>query len=77
MVKARNGKKAVQKESSSAFFARTRPKFLDWTPPTPEEQVLAAQQRSADREEQTKKVIALEKARQAKKSSERKKLPAR
>lgn len=70
-------KRTVQKESSSAYFARTRPKFLDWLPPTPEELLLAAQTRSEDREAQLKKVTELEKDRQKKKASERKTLPGR
>ena len=73
MVIAKKARKAVQKESSGAFFARTRPKFLDWTPPTPDERLLEAQERREDRDAHTKKVIELDKANQAKKELGRKK----
>ena len=70
-------KRTVQKEASSAYFARTRPRFLDWLPPTREELLHAAKTRSEDREAQLKKVTELEKDRQKKKASERKTLPGR
>lgn len=73
MVIAKKGRKAVQKESSGEFFARTMPKFLDWTPPTPDERLLEAQKRREDRDAHTKKVIELDKAKQAKKDLGRKK----
>ena len=65
-------KPAAPKESSSEFFARNRPKFLDWAPLTPDEVLLAAQTRSEEREAQLRKVIELEKAKQKKKASEKK-----
>ena len=67
LVIAKKGRKAVQKESSSAFFTRTKPKFLDWTPPTPDERLLDAQKRREDRDAHTKKLIEIEKAKQANK----------
>jgi len=77
MVKTKKGKKGVSKELPSAFFERTKPKFLDWIPPTPEELLLDAQKRREERDAQLKKVTELEKAKQAKKNSERKKPPGR
>ena len=67
MVIAKKGRKAVQKESSGAFFTRIRAKFLDWTPPTPDERLLDAQKRREDRDAHTKKLIEIEKAKQANK----------
>ena len=70
-------KRAAKKESSSEYFARTRPKFLDWAPQTPDEVLLAAQMRSEVRQVQLRKVIELEKAKQKKKVSEKKSFPGR
>ncbi len=67
LVIAKKRRKAVQKESSSAFFTRIRPKFLDWTPPTPDERLLEAQKRREDRDAHTKKLIEREEAKQANK----------
>jgi hypothetical protein len=69
MVKTKKGKRAAQKEPPSAFFARTRPKFLDWMPATPDELLLAAQGRREERDAQLKKVTAIEKAKRAEKKS--------
>jgi hypothetical protein len=77
MVKAKKGKRAVKKELSSAFFERTKPRFLDWIPPTPDELLLEAQTRRDERETQLRKVTELEKAKQAKKKSAKKKSPGR
>lgn len=66
---------AVPKESSSAFFARIRPKFLDWTPPTQDELRLEAEQRREERDAQLRKVTELEKAKLAEKKSGKKKAP--
>lgn len=63
----------MPKESSSAFFARIRPKFLDWNPPTPEEIRQEAQKRKEDRDAELRKVTALEKAKLAEKKSGKKK----
>ena len=76
MAKARKKSDAgARKESSSAFFERIRPKFLDWVPPSQEELRLEAQKRRDDRDAELKKVTALEKAKLAEKKSGKKKLP--
>ena len=76
MAKARKKTDAgARKESSSAFFERIRPKFLDWMPPSQEELRLEAQKRRDDRDAELKKVTALEKAKLAEKKSGKKKLP--
>lgn len=64
---------AAPKESSSEYFARIRPKFLDWNPPTPDEVLAEAQKRKDDRDAELKKVTALEKAKLAEKKSGKKK----
>ena len=70
---AKKSKPALPKESSSAYFARIRPKFLDWNPPTPDEILADAQKRRDDRDAELKKVTALEKAKLAEKKSGKKK----
>ena len=78
MKKAKAGAaKAGPKESSSAFFERLRPKFLDWNPPTEEELKLEAQKRKDEREVELRKVTELEKARHAERKSGKKKATAR
>jgi hypothetical protein len=77
MVKTKKGKGAVQKEPPSAFFARTRPKFFDWMPPTPDELLAAAQKRREERDAQLRKVTAIEKAKRDEKKPARKKSPVR
>ena len=44
-AKKTKAKTTAPKESSSEFFARNRPKFLDWNPPTPEEVLAEIQKR--------------------------------
>jgi len=66
----------ASRESSSAFFERIRPKFLDWNPPSEEERRLEVQKRKDDRDAELRKVIALEKAKLAEKKSGKKKVPA-
>jgi hypothetical protein len=56
-------------ESSSAFFRRTRPSFLDWKPPTEEEKALAVKARRDAREAELKRVTDLVKDREAKKKA--------
>lgn len=73
---AKKAKAPVSKESSSAFFARIRPKFLDWAPPTQDELRLEAQKRQDERDEELRKVTALEKAKLAEKKSGKKKVTA-
>jgi hypothetical protein len=69
MVNVKKRKRAVQKELPSAVFDRTKPKFLDWEPLTPEELLLEAQTRRAERDAQLRIVTELERAKQAKKKS--------
>jgi len=77
MAKARKKTEpGARNESSSAFFERIRPKFLDWVPPSQEELRLEAQKRRDERDAELKKVTALEKAKLAEKKSGKKKLPA-
>ena len=52
-------------ESSSAFFHRTRPGFVDWEPPTEEEKALAVKARSEAKEAELKRVTELAKSREA------------
>jgi hypothetical protein len=59
-------------ESSSALFQRLMPKFLDWQPPTEEEKALEVKARHDAREAELKRVMALQKLKDAKKSSARK-----
>lgn len=63
---------AGAKESSSAFFQRLRPKFLDWQPPTDEEKALAVKARRDARDAELKRVLDLQKAREAAKVRTRK-----
>lgn len=75
--KPKPARSPARKESSSAFFARNRPKFLDWNPPTEDELRLEAEKRQDERDAELKKVIALEKAKLAEKKSGKKKASAR
>jgi hypothetical protein len=59
-------------ESSSAFFARLRPKFLDWEPPSEQEKALAAKERSEAKAAELKRVNDLAAAREAVAAAERK-----
>ena len=59
------------KETSSEFFARLRPKFLDWRPLTEEEKTLEVAARREARETELKKVTALAKERDAEKAASR------
>lgn len=63
-------------ESSSAFFERLRPAFLDWQPPTAEEKARELRARWLAREAELKRVTALEKAREAEKAAVRKRREA-
>jgi len=60
------------KESSSAFFLRTRPKFLDWEPPTAEQLAQEVQARRDAKERELAKVTHLEQERRAAKQRQRK-----
>jgi hypothetical protein len=59
-------------ESSSAFFERLRPKFLDWTPPTEEEKKRELQARWQAREAELRRVTELAAAKEAEKAAIRK-----
>ena len=67
--KKREPKTVAPKESSSAFFERTRPKFLDWTPPTREDLHREADQRRNERDAELRRVTALENTKRAAKKS--------
>jgi hypothetical protein len=75
-AKKKTIKSGTPKESSSEYFARIRPKFLDWNPPTPEEILADVQKRKDDRDAELRKVTALEKAKLAEKKTGKKKSPA-
>lgn len=70
-----SGKKDIvqaEGESSSAFFERLRPSFLDWEPPTEEEKARELRARWLARETELQRVTALEKAKEAEKAAIRK-----
>jgi len=52
-------------ESSSAFFKRTRPSFLDWKPPTEQEKARAVKARMDAKEAELKRVTELAQRREA------------
>jgi uncharacterized membrane protein YqiK len=74
MSSDRENKNIVQAEgeSSSAFFERLRPAFLDWAPPTEEEKARELRARWLARESELQRVTALEKAKEAEKAAIRK-----
>jgi len=59
-------------ESSSAFFNRLRPAFLDWAPPTEEEKARERTARYIARETELQRVTAIANAREAEKAALRK-----
>src|SRR4051794_16903268 len=59
-------------ESSSAYFARLRPKFLDWTPPTEEEKARELHARWQAREAELRRVTEIAAAKEAEKAAIRK-----
>jgi len=59
-------------ESSSAFFQRLRPRFLDWQPPTDEEKALEVKARRDARQAELKRVTDLAQAREAERVAIRK-----
>jgi hypothetical protein len=67
-------KKAKPKrtESSAEYFRKSRPKFLDWEPPTEEERLQEVQARREAKQRELEKVTRLEKERQAAKKAARK-----
>lgn len=62
-----------EKESSSAYFERLRPKFLDWKPPTEEEKALEVKARRDAKEAELKRVTDLAKEREIEKAAMSKK----
>lgn len=71
MEMAKNPKSAIEKESSSAEFRRSRPKFLDWRPPTEDERALEAKARKDAREGELQRVTELERLKREEKSGSR------
>jgi hypothetical protein len=59
-------------ESSSEFFERLRPKFLDWNPPTEEQKAKELRARWSARETELKRVTELAAAKEAEKAAIRK-----
>ena len=62
-----------EKESSSAYFERLRPKFLDWRPPTEEEKALEVRARREAKEAELKRVTDLAKQKEMEKAATSKK----
>jgi hypothetical protein len=71
-MKAQKVKTKREKQSSSAFFQNSRPKFLDWKPPTEEERALEVKERREAREAELKRVTELARDREAEKAAIRK-----
>lgn len=59
-------------ESSSAFFERLRPKFLDWTPPTEEDKARELRARWQAREAELQRVTEIAAAKEAERAALRK-----
>jgi hypothetical protein len=59
-------------ESSSAYFQRLRPRFLDWEPPTEAEKALEVKARRDAKAAELKKVTELAQAREAERAALRK-----
>jgi hypothetical protein len=59
-------------ESSSAFFERLRPKFLDWTPPTEEQKARELRARWQAREAELHRVTEIAAAKEAERAAIRK-----
>ena len=74
MDPTRPQKEEVQSEgeSSSAYFERLRPKFLDWTPPTEEEKARELRERWQAREAELRRVTEIAAAKEAEKAAIRK-----
>ena len=58
-----------EKESSSAYFERLRPKFLDWRPPTEEEKALEVKARRDAKDAELKRVTDIAKERELEKAA--------
>ncbi|MGH8686677.1 MAG: hypothetical protein ACREU5_05925 [Burkholderiales bacterium] len=72
VAKMKKAGTASAKESSSEFFQRLRPKFLDWRPPTDEEKAQEVKARQEAREAELKRVLEIQKARETNKARIRK-----
>ena len=59
-------------ESSAEYFRRSRPRFLDWEPPTEEERLQEVQAWREAKQRELDRVIRLDKQRQAAKKAARK-----
>jgi len=70
-MKIKKVRAAPVKESSSAYFERLRPKFLDWQPPTEEEHAHAASAQLIARKAQEERLIELAQSRQKEKKTVR------
>ena len=77
MAKPAKAASKAARESSSAYFARNRPRFLDWNPPTEDDLKREADARAEQRAAELRKVVALEKLRAEEKKSARKKPAAK
>jgi len=74
-MSSNSGKKDIvqaEGESSSAFFERLRPSFLDWEPPTEEDKARELRAKWQAREAELQRVTALANAREAEKAALRK-----
>jgi hypothetical protein len=74
-MSSNSGKKDIvqaEGESTSAYFERLRPSFLDWEPPTEEDKAKELRARWLAREAELQRVTALEKAKEAEKAAIRK-----
>ena len=65
----RKTKTKAEKESSSAYFERLRPKFLDWRPPTEDEKALEVKARRDAKEAELKRVTDLAREREMEKAA--------
>ena len=69
---AKSDEAQAEGESSSAFFERLRPSFLDWAPPTEEEKARELALRWHAREAELRRVTAIAAAKEAEKAALRK-----
>ncbi|MGH8736003.1 MAG: hypothetical protein ACREU5_02365 [Burkholderiales bacterium] len=70
--KAKVKTKAKSTESAGEYFRNSRPKFLDWEPPTEEQRLQEVRERREAKQRELDKVTRLEKERQAAKKAARK-----
>lgn len=69
---ARKAEIQAEGESSSAYFERLRPKFLDWAPPTEEEKTRELHARWQAREAELRRVTEIAAAKEAERAAIRK-----